>query len=191
MADFKVGHCGNCGEKDTAEHAFVTCPDIQKIWKEATGVLERLVGRTRAPEDRDDREAREGGRRKTDTERTSSIGTPRFDTSEIIQAFPKFRESLPKARRHRVVLWHSAIIFVITELRKASLTKMETRESVEYDFEGWKDVVTKEMGQMLWEICTDENNRKGFEEAWLMENQLIRYTSGYFVFTEGIGGGGM
>ena len=43
----------DCGQKDTTEHAYVTCPEVQRIWNEAEGILISLIGAESVIEDED------------------------------------------------------------------------------------------------------------------------------------------
>jgi len=77
---YGTGKCRNCGEKDINQHAFILCPEVRRSWEEGTEILWQLLGWYR--------------------------GTRNLEISvcEVVLAFPKLREDLPKQAQARVVL---------------------------------------------------------------------------------------
>ena len=150
---YKNGKCKNCGAEDTTEHAFITCPEVRRIWTDATEVLHKILGRWE-------------GLAIDHSER------------EIVLAYPKLRESLPGPLRMRVVLWHSAVVYAITVRREACIKNVPmTDEGMQFDFGGWEKIVKAQVGRVLWDIYEDFKQRgelPGFGTQWVVDNRMVR-----------------
>jgi len=144
---FKTGKCENCGATDTSAHAFITCPEVRKIWTTATKELERMLGRRQSLQ-------------------------IEYSEQEIVSAFPVLRETLPSTMRMRVVLWHSAVIYAITLHRETCIRNKPATD----DDEGWEKIVGNEIKRVLWDIYEDfKENQEGsqFQAQWVLGKGLV------------------
>lgn len=157
--DYKTGLCLDCNVRDTSQHAALECGKVREIWEGAVSWLQALIGRP------------------TTLEVDLTI-------TEVILGFPQLRNSLPKAMRMRVVLWHSAVVFTIAKLRERSLEAARTGdEGIHYDFSGWREVLGKE----IWRILTDikegmVKDERDFRELWIEGNELAELVDGKLVY---------
>ena len=159
---YGTGKCWNCGEKDTNQHAFIPCPEVRRIWEEGTEILWQLLGWYR--------------------------GTRNLEISvcEVVLAFPKLGEDLPKQARARVVLWHSAMIYAITTYRERNIQEKEKAKEqageIQFDFGGCLRIVKAQIRHNLWDIWEGKGDEGGFISSWVEGNDIIRYHNGRLEF---------
>jgi exonuclease III len=153
--EYHTGFCANCGQKDVEIHAYVECPEIQQIWQGAKEILEKLIGAT-------------------------SIVTTmnlQFSASEIVFCFPQLRISLPEILRDRVILWHSAVIYVITSCREWSLEHNTGAEhGTQFKYFQTSKRIHGEIRQVIWEIFEKEKTlgkEERFNRTWLNSSQFV------------------
>jgi hypothetical protein len=101
-------------------------------------------------------------------------------------AFPTLRQHLQKGKKERVILWHSAMVYVMTQYRNRCIMEEELRgtgtgapEGVLFEWAGWKAEVVKEVRKCLWDIYqANGHGGTGFVEAWVAGNGFVRYEQG-------------
>ena len=90
-----IDDCNICHLKDSARHAFLLCPPVYRIWQEALLLLPGLIyGNDSTP--------------------LTHTGVTIF---KVVFGFPELTKSIPKQKRRRITLWHSAVVFVINSTR--------------------------------------------------------------------------
>jgi len=97
--------CEICGQKDTFQHAYLTCPQILNIWQTATITLTKLTG----------------------IQDISNHPQLQFNFENVLFAFPDLRRNLPKNLKPRVLLWHSTILHLIWKTRQRDLAYIRMR----------------------------------------------------------------
>lgn len=62
---------------------------------------------------------------------------------------------------------------------------MEIAESgVRFDFQGWEDIVGRQIRRVLFDIFQETQGTKQFIPAWVDGNGIIQYTPGCLQFRE-------
>jgi hypothetical protein len=159
--DYSTGTCYNCDQPDDCRHAYLNCPAVQTIWRDATDMLRRLLGG-----------------------RSFQID---YTIPEIVLAFPELRRTLPKALRMRVILWHSTVIYTIATLRGKSIgTCVRGDNGVQFNFDGWEQVAKTQIREMLWEIHEGNRNdtRGKYYPEWVEDNAFITVSADKLLFLE-------
>jgi hypothetical protein len=152
---FRTGYCEDCGQKDTTEHAYVTCPEVQRIWNEAEGILISLIGAESVIEDM-----------RID-----------YSVSEIALCFPELRKCIPEIFRERVILWHSSVVFIITSDREWSLKhQTEGSNQTRFRFQNTTPRIRCEIRDIISTIFEKEKSLQRldrFSIAWINSSRLV------------------
>ena len=115
-------------------------------------------------------------------------GTRNLEISvrEVVLAFPKLREDLPNRVRAPVVLWQSAMIYVITICREKSIEEKEKSkdraEGIQFDFGECLRKVKVQIRHNLWGTWEEKGDKRKFISSWVEGNEMIRYHNGRLEF---------
>jgi hypothetical protein len=163
-----IDDCNICGAKDSTSHGFLLCPPVQKLWKDSLALLPSLL----------------------EDHKVIPLEHANLSLRNIVLCFPDLLKSLPKYKRGRVILWHSAVIYTITQIRTRTIWKSRkhnTRAILQ-----WGDTdknqplsqVKFEIRNLLWSIylkCqfSDLHAIHAFENQWCTGNAWcdIQYNS--------------
>jgi len=167
-AAFHTGFCRNCGEKDTTKHAYVLCPEVSQIWATAVRILEDLIG----------------------AESVTKDLNVQLSVLEIVLGFPELRKRIPKIFRMRVVLWHSAVLYVITACREWSLDHRKSDEKdTRFNYHDVQKCIRTEIRSILYDIFERETALKKidrFKSMWENSSRFIIVTHNRLEFKESI-----
>jgi hypothetical protein len=100
LQPWSIDNCSICEMKDTTTHAFLQCPRVHALWTQAISLIPQLIN---------------------DVEIEPRLLD--INLRNVILGFPELMDSLPKLRKERVLLWHSAVIFTITTIRTEVIWK--------------------------------------------------------------------
>jgi hypothetical protein len=154
-----IDKCNICGAKDSTSHGFFLCPPIQQLWKDALSLLPSLL----------------------QDHKVVPLEHANLSLRNVVLGFPDLIASLPRHKRNRVVLWHSAVIYVITQARTKSIWKSRKygiRTVFNWGPNGSETLskIKFEIRNLFWSIyissCQsgDLNAIRAFENQWCTEN---------------------
>jgi hypothetical protein len=98
-----------------------------------------------------------------------------INLTNVIFAFPTIRYKLPKNSKARILLWHSAVIFTIAEIRHRALaySTNENSNMGALDFSQWGPLYQKTVTDTLKQIYYDykaKGKLAEFEKNWVEGN---------------------
>jgi hypothetical protein len=149
-----IDTCHLCETKDTPMHAYLQCPAVNDIWIKSIALLLQTLNENIAPQ-----------------HLTLTI-------RNIVLCFPDLVNSLPTNKRARIILWHSAVIYTITQIRTEAIWK--GRERVQRTIFNWggddRELVMKkikyEIRRLIWQIFTKNESLPNFKLEWCDGNDI-------------------
>jgi hypothetical protein len=155
-----IDDCNICGAKDSTSHGFLQCPPVQKLWEDSLALLPSLL----------------------EDHKVVPLEHVNLSLRNIVLCFPDLLKSLPKHKRGRVILWHSAVIYAITQNRTRIIWK--SRKYNARAIFKWEEIdgspplskVKFEIRNLLWSIylkasqSDDPKSIHTFENQWCNEN---------------------
>jgi exonuclease III len=152
--------CSICQQRDSNIHGFFSCPSVNSLWQSSQQILHRISTPTAAL-------------------RKDAAMDP-ITLADVVFAFEKIRNAVPKQHKVRVLLWHSAVLHFIWSCRQAAsqnITKDSKNFLVEFntDQPEWQRRIIDSIKDTVKEIHLAYKrlgNLGDFRHVWGSESEL-------------------
>jgi len=162
--EWGIDLCATCAVKDSAEHAFCTCPPVQNIWHQSLSILQLLLS-------------------DPTLKYTSHLDLSLYN---IVLCFPEAGKTLPKPLKARLTLWHSAVVYTIAQRRATAIwssREHNTHAEIEWDLGPTLAKIKHEIRRVIYSIYQKAKEQKPsrenapnplqqFGQAWCHDNAI-------------------
>lgn len=124
------------------------CPEINQLWKESSKTLQKMSNCLYLTE------------------------TSPWSLHDIIFCFPQIRKRGTKPYQNMLMLWHSAIVYIINNRRIRVIKDLSEQQAPEasVNIEGWKEELDEELTKSIKVIFAQYNARRDgiqkFKREW-------------------------